>query len=297
MWHLRTVRCSLVSVLAAISLLATGTGTTLAQQSAGPTIPNFWDPQERMVKPSLGKLSRLRFLTVTDFPPFSYIDEDKRLSGFHVDLARALCAELEALSVCQIQALPFEEIEQALRGTGGEAAMAGHNVSAALRERLLFTRPYFWLPARFVGRTSSNLQEPLSRALNGKEVAVVADTAHAAYAQAHFGDMLVRQFETLDTALAALEKDQVTAVFGDGLALSFWLQRNEAQASSQKRQMCCNFIGGPYLDQSYFGSGLAIAASQQNPELIDGLNFALRAINDKGIFQELYLRYFPISLY
>ena len=63
-------------------------------------IPNFWDPQERFIKPNVKNLQRLRFLTTTDFPPFSYIDKSKRLSGFHVDLARAICSELELDRAC-----------------------------------------------------------------------------------------------------------------------------------------------------------------------------------------------------
>ena len=51
--------------------------------------------------------SDLRFITTTDFPPFSFIDASGRLSGFHVDLARAICAALEITDRCQIHALPW----------------------------------------------------------------------------------------------------------------------------------------------------------------------------------------------
>lgn len=65
-------------------------------------IPNFWDPNERFIKPDMTSRQRLKFLTTTDFPPFNFIDRKKRLSGFNVELARAICAELEMLSKCQI---------------------------------------------------------------------------------------------------------------------------------------------------------------------------------------------------
>ena len=70
----------------------------LAALAAAPTAhagaPMFWDATERLPKPDLAALARLRFLTTTDFPPFNYLDGNGRLSGFHVDLARAICAEL-----------------------------------------------------------------------------------------------------------------------------------------------------------------------------------------------------------
>ena len=90
--------------------------------SAEPQIPNFWDLKERIVRPSLDGLQRLRFLTTLDFPPFSYLDASGRLTGFHVDLARRVCAELDLGAACQIQALPFAELEETLARGDGEGA-------------------------------------------------------------------------------------------------------------------------------------------------------------------------------
>lgn len=253
-------------------------------------IPNFWDPQERFIRPNVKNMPRLRFLTTTDFPPFSYIDKDKRLAGFHVDLARAICTELELTKVCQIQALPFKNLAQALRTGKGEALLAGLAVTPRARQSMEFSRPYFRLPARFVTQNITRLAEPLIVQLTGKPVGVVDGTAHAAYARAHFGNMHVRLFTNQDAALAALEKNTVQAVFSDGLSLAFWLQ-------SERGLACCGFAGDPYLSSEYFGYGLAVAVKKGNIELTNAIDYALRSISDRGVFAELYLRYFPISLF
>ena len=258
----------------------------------GPAIPNFWDPQERFIKPNVKGMPRLRFLTTTDFPPFSFIDKDKRLTGFHVDLARAICAELELLPVCQIQALPFGELERELTSGGGEAVLAGMAISQSARQKLTFSRPYFRLPARFVAKSGSGVTEPLAVALAGKSVGIVDGTAHAAFARAKFGDMQLRLFDAEDSAMNALKKGEVATVFSDGLSLAFWMQR-----PNNSKDPCCEFIGGPYLSETYFGRGLSVTLAKGNMELEDAMNFALRSITDKGIFAELYLRYFPISLF
>lgn len=277
------------SIALSLILLSGMTVTALAQEN--PVIPNFWDPQERFIKPNVKDLPRLRFLTTTNFPPFSYIDKDKRLTGFHVDLARAICTELEVLPVCQIQALPFEELQPQLVQKRGEAIIAGLASSQATREKLTFTRPYFWLPARFLAKTSAALDEPLSVALRDKEIAVVDGTSHAAMALGKFGNMRVRLFDTMDAALLALQQDKVAALFGDGLALSFWLQ------SGTEASKCCKFVGKAYLSSDYLGNGMAIAVAREEQELQRALNYALRTINDRGTFAELYLRYFPIGLF
>ena len=256
-----------------------------------PNIPNFWDPSERFIKPNIKETPRLRFLTTTDFPPFSFVDKDKRLTGFHVDLARAICEELEVLPVCQIQALPFAELERELVQGRGEAIIAGLAANRKTRELFDFTRSYFWLPARFVAQKSANFAEPLAESMKDQEIGVVDGTSHAAMALANFGQMRVRLFATQEAALDALFKKQVTAVFGDGLSFSFWLQSGRREAG------CCKFIGGPYLSTDYFGDGMAIAVSKKDRRLENALNYALRTINDKGKFAELYLRYFPIGLF
>lgn len=275
-------RALLLTVLLSVS------ATTVSAQNIA--IPNFWDPQERFIKPNVKNLQRLRFLTTTDFPPFSFVNKSKRLSGFHVDLARAICAELELQRVCQIQALPFKDLETALKLGKGEAILAGLAITKPSRDRLSFSRPYFRIPARFVAQKTPGLSEPLITQLAGQDVAVVDGTAHAAYAKSYFGNMKVRLFADQASALAALEKGQVKAFFSDGLSLANWLQQKPGS-------VCCKYVGDPYLSSKFFGDGLAVALKKDNAELTGAVNYALRAINDKGIFAELYLRYFPISLF
>ncbi|MEE9376121.1 MAG: transporter substrate-binding domain-containing protein [Rhizobiaceae bacterium] len=260
-------------------------------------IPYFWDSLERFIKPNVKDLPRLKFLTTTDFPPFSFIDKNKRLSGFHVDLARAICEELEVISVCQIQALPFDQLQAALKAGKGEALLSGLAITEENRKELIYSRPYFRLPARFVGLNNNQLREPLISALAGKSVGIVDGTAHAAYAKAFFGDMRLQLFETQSAALSILQEGKVDAVFSDGLSLSFWLQKELGRSEQSKKLTCCKFIGGAYLSQVYFNNALSIALVKGNEELESAINFALHSISQKGKFSELYLRYFPISLY
>ena len=285
---LRNQLCPLMLALALLLGMLSQQRPALAAD--GPVIPNFWDPQERFIRPNLKSLPRLKFLTTTDFPPFSYVDQDKRLAGFHIDLARAICSELEVLKVCQIQALPFDELRTALAAGNGDAIIAGLSVTATTRQEFEFSRTYFRLPARFVASKKAGLEEPLITSLAGQRVGVIAGTAHAAFGEDHFGDMQLQLFPGRDEMLTALEAGSISAAFDDGLALSFWLR-------GKKGAECCSFAGGPYLSEAHFGHGLAVAITKGNRELTDGIDYALRSINDKGIFAELYLRYFPISLY
>ena len=275
-----------ISALAAIVLLAVPS-VPVAQSLI---IPNFWDSNERFVKPALTLRPRLRFLTTTDFPPFNFVDRKKRLSGFHVDLAREICAELDVLAKCQIQALPWDELDKAIEEGEGEAIIAGLAVTTASREKYEFSRPYLQIPGRFVTRRGSEIVEPVYESLFRKTVGVVASSGHKAYFERSFASRTARVFQTRQMAFNALKNGEIDAVFTDAVSASFWLASSGAED-------CCEFTGGPYISEEYFGRGLAIAVKKGDAELADAFNYALKAINDNGKFKELYLRYFPLGLY
>jgi polar amino acid transport system substrate-binding protein len=257
---------------------------------AEPSIPNFWDAKERLAKPDISDLQRVRFLTTVDFPPFNFIDSSGRLSGFHVDLVRAICRELDIVAKCQIQALPWGEVESALQRKGGEAIIAGLAVTEENRAKYAFTRSYLQFPARFVTTKAKALAEPLHEKLKGDPVGVLAGSAHEKVLRAYFPDVKVITFGKQEEMLGDLKAGKVAAVFGDGMRLGFWLAGSDSAD-------CCRFSGGPYLAPEFLGSGLAIAVAPENAKLAAAFDYALHEINAKGVFAELYLRYFPVSFY
>lgn len=253
-------------------------------------IPNFWNPNERLVKPDTSKIGPLKFIATTDFPPFSFIGKGKQITGFNIDLARAICSELKKLSSCQIQALPWAEHAAAMKDGRGTALITGLAINASTRQQFIFTQPYLSIPARFVGRRQADLYEPLHVSLKSRIIGVVDGTAHTAYLKDNFGKVQVRVFANQQSAFKSLIDKEVDAVFSDALSISFWLHSDQSKG-------CCEFIGGPYLSYKYFGHGLAIAVQRDNNILQSALNFALRSISDKNIFSELYLKYFPENLF
>ena len=234
----------LKSHILAASLAFALTGTAIA---AEPEIPLLWDAKERLSKPDLATLPRLRFLTTTEFSPFNFLDASGRLSGFHVDLARAICAELAVMDRCQIQALPWSELAPALRKGDGEAIIAGLTVSAESRAQYAFSRPYLVFPARFVVANAKPVKEPLAETLRGARIGVVAASAHERMLRANFPQLNAVTFAKHDLMTADLKSGKLDAIFGDGMRLGFWMATADAAN-------CCRFAGGPYLSQDFWAT-------------------------------------------
>ncbi|WP_156460230.1 transporter substrate-binding domain-containing protein [Mesorhizobium sp. Root157] len=253
-------------------------------------MPILWDAKERLPKPDLSALPRLRFLTTVDFPPFNFLDGSGRLSGFHIDLARAVCAELGISDKCQIEALPWAELEDALAKGNGEAIIAGIAATRETRAKYVFSRPYLQFPARFIVPKAKPLTEPIYDKIQDKSVGVLAGSAHERMLQDYFGKVKTVPFAKPDELYAGLKAGKVDAAFGDGMRLSFWLASDDAAN-------CCRFAGGPYIAPEYLGTGLSIAAKADQPMLAAAFDYALQEISEKGVFAELYLRYFPVSFY
>jgi polar amino acid transport system substrate-binding protein len=230
----------------------------------------------------------IRFLTESDFPPFNYLDEDNVLTGFNVDIARAVCLELAA--ACDIRARPWAELLPALRKGEADAVIASHAANPSLLKAVDFSEPYYFTPARFAAKRGFRPLEITPEGLEGVRIAVAKRTAHEAYLRAFFRGSSIRTYETAELARDALVVGAADLLFDDGISLAFWLNGTASKA-------CCEFRGGPFLERKYFGDGIGIAVNREDAQLKGLLDTALRRLRMSGRYEELLLRYFPLRVF
>jgi len=267
---------------------APGVPATPAVKADPLAVPGFWDPRRRPERPDLSRITLIRFLTETDYPPFNYAGPDGTPAGFNVDLARLICEELKV--ACTIQMRRFDTLVDALNRNEGDAVIASFAETPEMRLKVDFSDPYYRMPARFVSRKDFDIDVVKPEALEGKKIAVVAGTSHEAYLKALFTEAEVKPYPNAEAARAALKKGEVDLLFGDGISLAFWLNGTDSGG-------CCVFRGGPYLESRFFGEGVGIAVRRGNELLRQTFNWALFRLWEKGRFTDLWLRYFPVSPY
>lgn len=258
--------------------------------SASPDVfvPSFWDPRAQLEKPDLGNLQAIRFVTEDDYPPFGFTLPDGSLVGFDVDIARAICDELKV--VCTVQVRRYDTIVPALKAGAADAAVASMAITDQALQSVDFTSAYYRTPARFVARLDSKLGAILPETIGGKRVGVQSGTAHEAYLRTFFPSASLRSYGSAGEVRAALTSGAVDLVFGDGISLARWLAGAETSA-------CCGFVGGPFTESRFFGEGAGIAVRKGNVALRKALDYALARLAAKGVYSDLYLKYFPISIY
>lgn len=230
----------------------------------------------------------LRFLTSNDFPPFNYYDEEDNLSGFHIDLANAICREMSV--TCDVRVTDWENIQATFKSGDFDAIIAGISITKENINKLDFTSSYMRMTGRFASLKRRPQPKPSPSKVYGKKVGVVAQSAHAAYLKKFFPDAKLTHFRTQQQATTALQNGIVDYLFGDTIQLMFWL-------NGSLSKQCCKFTGGAYWDAGFFGEGLAIAITKGDMRLRIELNEAIHNIKKSGLFPELMLRYFPMKIY
>lgn len=263
-----------------------GQGASPAAGSVtAPTLPNEFDPHLHLPQAQIAAATPIRFLTDDDYPPFQIAGRDGALTGFNIDLARALCEELA--HQCTIQPRRWDTLLDALESRAGDAIIAGMKSSPEILAHADVTLPYLKTPGRFVGKRGG--LAPSAPALAGHMVAAVAGTAHEAFVRAFFPSAKLRSVPSLQIALDALTRGEVEFVFADGPTLAVWL--NNASGA------CCSFAGGPYFESRFFGEGMIIAVRKNDDAMRRALNLALQRLSQNGRLGDIYLKYFPIGFY
>ena len=281
----------LLAALPTQPLQAQGAAPNAASSGAQPAavpqaVPGFWDPRRRPERPDLSRLTLIRFMTETDYPPFNFTGPDGNPAGFNVDLARLICDELKV--ACTIQMRRFDTLLDAIASNRGDAIIASLAVTPELRKRLDFSDLYYRTPARFVSRRDTVMPEVRPEWLEGKKVGVVAGSSHEAYLKTMFTDAELHPYPNDDAVRQALQRGEIDFAFGDAISYAFWINGTDSAN-------CCAFSGGPFIESRYFGEGVGIGVKKGNDILRQALNWALFRIWEKGHYTDLWLRYFSVN--
>jgi polar amino acid transport system substrate-binding protein len=288
----RLRRASLALLAVGLPFVAPALAPAIAQapppEAAAFPVPLFRHVDPLAPAPDTKRLGPVRFLADADFPPFSYQDQQGTLTGFNVELAQAICAELRL--ACEFIVRPWEDIEAALLRREGDAILSGVRVSRDALQRLDFTRPHLRTLGRFAVAAKNEALATDPRSLAGKRIGVVAGTTHEAFLKEHFARSSIQPYDSDAAAREALKAGAIDALFGDGFQLIFWL-------ASGGSENCCRLAKGAYAQPDIVSTPIAIALRRDDFELRYALDYGLDRLQTDGTFAALYRRFFPMSVW
>ncbi|NIF22861.1 arginine ABC transporter substrate-binding protein [Candidatus Pantoea multigeneris] len=221
----------------------------------------------------------IRFATEASYPPFEYVDADNKIQGFDVDLAMALCKQIDA--TCTFTNQAFDSLIPSLKFRRFDAVMAGMDITPDREKQVLFTKPYYDNSALFIAQKGKVADVA---ALKGKRVGVQNGTTHQKYLSDKHSDITIVPYDSYQNAVLDLKNGRIDAVFGDTAVVNEWLKQNATTLAS---------VGDKVTDKAYFGTGLGIAVRQGNSDLQGKFNTALDKIKADGTYKTIYSKWFP----
>ena len=226
----------------------------------------------------------LVFATDGNYPPFSEMASDGQMTGFDIDIGKALCTQMQR--ECRFEQIDWEGLIPALKTNKVDVILASMNDTPERRQSIAFTDPYYQNPGLFV-RPAGSKVEPTADGVKGKVVGVLRASIFDNYATAKFPDADIQRFTSQEDANAAAVAGRVDLLFADKIVMDDFLRHDDGKGFE---------AAGETDDPEYFGAGIAIGVRKDDNQLREELNAALKAIQENGAYKKVNDQYFQYDV-
>ncbi|GAF55903.1 LOW QUALITY PROTEIN: amino acid ABC transporter, periplasmic amino acid-binding protein [Psychrobacter sp. JCM 18901] len=260
-----------------MSLFALATAFTVAgcsnsQESAADTNPEATETTAA----STGDV--LRIGTEGAYAPFNYTNADGTLGGFDVEIANALCADMQV--TCEIVAQDWDGIIPGLKAGKYDAIVAAMSVTPERSQQVSFTDPYFSNALVFWPKRSSF--DPSNNSdIDSHSIAAQRSTISSQWLEDTYPKADMKLYDTLSNAFLDLGSKRVDAMISDKLPAIEWLSSNAGSKYALK---------GDEID---INDNFAIAVRPGDP-LQAKINQSLANIKANGTYDKINQKYFAV---
>lgn len=227
----------------------------------------------------------IRIAIDVPYPPFAYYDADKQLTGFDVDIAKALCAELKR--ECTIVIMPFEDVIPSIVSGSVDIAVVGMGDTPERKKLVDFSDRYYRSHSIFVEKPGA-VTGASPADLKGKRIGAQAGTIQEIYLKEEYKNSTIITKNLHTEVFDDLKKGVVDVVLTDGLPGYTYLKSKDGEGLET--------IGGPITSGSLTGASF-IAISKKQPELRKQLNEAIQTIRRNGEYGKINRKYFDFNVF
>ncbi len=214
-----------------------------------------------------------KIVVATDatWPPMEYVDENKAIVGFDIDLMNAIAKEA-GLEV-EYRNVAWDGIFAGLAAGEYDAVISSVTITDERKAQYDFSEPYINAGQIVVAQAGSDITGPDT--LSGRTVGAQISTT-GAFAVQEMEGVTLKEYDEVGLAFEDLVAGRIDAVVCDTpVAADFALQRAEYRAKLK--------IVGESFTEEYYG----ILVQKGNGDLLAKINKGLAAVQDKGIDKEL----------
>ncbi|MGP5537704.1 ABC transporter substrate-binding protein [Psychrobacter glacincola] len=221
----------------------------------------------------------LRIGTEGAYAPFNYTNADGTLGGFDVDIANAICADMQV--TCEITAQDWDGIIPGLKAGKYDAIVAAMSVTPEREQQVSFTEPYFSNTLVFLAKKDSSFDPSNSDDINAHSIAAQRSTISSQWLENAYPNADMKLYDTLSNAFLDLGSNRVDAMVSDKLPALEWLGSTSGSQYALK---------GQEID---INDNFAIAV-RPGDALQAKINKSLVNIKADGTYDKINQKYFAI---
>lgn len=223
----------------------------------------------------------LRIGTEGAYAPFNYTNADGSLGGFDIEIANALCADMQV--TCEIIAQDWDGIIPGLKAGKYDAIVAAMSITPERAQQVSFTDPYFSNTLVFLAKQGSTFDPSNDNDINSKSIAAQRSTISSQWLEKTYPAANMQLYDTLSNAFLDLGSGRVEAMISDKLPAIEWL--SSASGSNY-------VLKGDEID---IDDNFAIAVRPED-ELLAKINTSLANIKANGTYEAINQKYFALPV-
>jgi len=218
--------------------------------------------------------------TNASFAPFEYVDASNQLTGFDVELMKAIAEE--AGFAVQFKDISWEGLFLTLQNGETDVLISGITITDERKETMDFSEPYFEAEQLIAVREDANITQFADLKDQNMTVGVQTGSTADTIVSELLGSTSpnIKRYETVPNAMQALQIGDVDAVVADNAVVQNYLKNNPG--------VKLKTVADEAFPKEYYG----IAVKKGNKELLDKINQALKTLKENGTYDQLYEKYF-----
>jgi len=222
------------------------------------------------------------------YEPFTYKTADGKPTGFDVDIAEALCAQIKRKCVFVEQV--WDSMIPGLQARKYDVIISSMSITDERKRVVDFTNKYYATPSSIVVKAGTPYSGPAS--LKGKKIGVLKGSTQEKYAMGELrpAGVTVVPYEAQDQVYLDIRAGRLDGTVADKVEVNGgFLRKDEGKGYA--------FVGPDLSEKKYFGDGIGIALRKGQNDLKNQLNQAIATIRSNGTYDKIAKKYFDFDVY
>ena len=222
------------------------------------------------------------------YEPFTYKTPDGKPTGFDVDVANAICAELKRNCVFVEQV--WDSMIPGLQASKYDVIVSSLSITEERKRVIDFSDRYYKTPSAIVVKKGTPYTGPAS--LKGKRIGVLKGSTQEKWAMGELkpAGVTVVPYEAQDQVYLDINAGRLDGTVADKVEVhGGFLRKPEGKDYG--------YVGHDQYETKYYGDGIGIGMRKGQKDLKEQINAAIKTIRSNGTYNTIAKKYFDFDPY